>query len=72
MVENDTMLYRNLGNSGLRVSALSIGNWQNGYTLASEEAQHQVFTKFIDAGVNFLDTAEIYGFGTAETILGTL
>jgi voltage-dependent potassium channel beta subunit len=70
MVEKDTMLYRNLGNSGLRVSALSIGNWHNGHSLANEEAQHQVFAKFIDAGVNFLDTAEIYGFGTAETILG--
>jgi voltage-dependent potassium channel beta subunit len=70
MVEKDTMVYKNLGNSGLKVSALSIGNWLNGHNLNVEETQMKVFSKFIDAGVNFLDTAEIYGFGNAETILG--
>jgi voltage-dependent potassium channel beta subunit len=70
MVEKDTMVYKNLGNSGLKVSALSIGNWLNGHNLDVEETQMKVFSKFIDAGVNFLDTAEIYGFGNAETILG--
>ena len=70
MVEKDTMLYRNLGNSGLKVSAISIGNWVTGHNLDFEETQFQVFSKFINAGVNFLDTAEIYGFGNAEEILG--
>ena len=70
MVEKDTMVYKNLGNSGLKVSALSIGNWMNGHNAQAEEAQIKVFSKFIESGVNFLDTAEIYGFGTAETILG--
>lgn len=72
MVEKDTMLYRNLGNSGLKVSALSIGNWLTGHNLDFEETQFQVFSRFIDAGVNFLDTAEIYGAGSAETILGNV
>ena len=66
------MLYRNLGNSGLKVSAVSIGNWLTGHSLDFEETQFQVFSRFIDAGVNFLDTAEIYGAGSAETILGNV
>jgi aryl-alcohol dehydrogenase-like predicted oxidoreductase len=70
MVEKDTMVYKNLGNSGLKVSALSVGNWWNGHKLDAEETQMKVFSKFIDAGVNFLDTAEIYGFGNAEILLG--
>ena len=72
MVESDSMLYRNLGNSGLKVSAISIGNWLTGHSLEAEETQYQVFSKFVDAGVNFLDTAEIYGSGNAETILGNI
>ena len=66
------MEYRNLGNSGLKVSSVSIGNWLTGQSLDFEETQFQVFSKFIDAGVNFLDTAEGYGAGTAETILGNV
>ena len=66
------MLYRNLGNSGLKVSAISIGNWLTGHSLDFEETQFQVFNRFINAGVNFLDTAEIYGAGNAETILGNV
>ncbi|OMJ75741.1 hypothetical protein SteCoe_25044 [Stentor coeruleus] len=72
MVEKDTMIYRNLGNSGLKVSALSIGNWLTGHSLDFEETQFQVFSRFVNAGVNFLDTAEIYGAGNAETILGNI
>ena len=72
MVEKDSMEYRNLGNSGLKVSSISIGNWLNGENLDFQETQFQVFSKFIDAGVNFLDTAEEYGAGTAETVLGNV
>jgi voltage-dependent potassium channel beta subunit len=70
MVEKDTMIYKNLGNSGLKVSALSVGNWLNADSLEVEQTQFKVFSKFIDAGVNFLDTAEVYGYGSAETVLG--
>lgn len=72
MVEKDSMIYRNLGNSGLKVSAISIGNWLTGQSLDFEETQFQVFSKFVEAGVNFLDTAEMYGAGVAETNLGNI
>jgi voltage-dependent potassium channel beta subunit len=71
MVEKDSMLYRNLGNSGLKVSAISIGNGPTSHSLTAEEIQFQVFSKLVEAGVNFIDTAECYGSGSAETILGS-
>jgi voltage-dependent potassium channel beta subunit len=70
MVEKDSMLYRNLGNSGLKVSAISIGNGPTTHTFTPEEVQFQVLSKLIEAGVNFIDTSECYGSGDAETILG--
>jgi len=72
MVEKESMIYKNLGKSGLKVSAISLGNWLTGHNLEFEETQYQCFSKAIEAGVNFLDTAEIYGFGNAETELGNI
>lgn len=58
------MLYRYLGNSGLKVSVLSLGNWVN------VKKDFESFQLAYQNGVNFFDTAEIYGFGEAETSLG--
>ena len=60
------MIYRYLGNSGLKVSVIGYGNWVN-----SNDASAQAFTTLciktsFEAGVNFFDTAEIYGNGEAE------
>ena len=64
------MIYRYLGNSGLKVSVLSFGNWLTGHDLKEEETQIECMKKAFDYGVNFFDTAEIYGAGNAETIMG--
>lgn len=64
------MLYRYLGNSGLRVSALSYGTWLTAHDQESEKAIIDCVKAAWDNGVNFFDTAEIYGTGVAETILG--
>lgn len=72
MVEKDTMLYRNLGNSGLKVSAISFGNWLTGNNLELEETQFECFKKSVEGGINFFDTAEVYGAGNAETIFGNI
>src|SRR3989304_4840067 len=66
-----------LGNTGITVSALGIGAWQWGdkfmwgyggdYTDADARAAFQAALK---AGVNFFDTAELYGSGTSERLLG--
>jgi len=64
------MLYRYLGNSGLRVSVMSYGTWLTAHEKDSEEAIIKCVQKSYEHGVNFFDTAEIYGDGVAETILG--
>jgi len=67
MDKKTNMIYRNLGNSGLKVSALSWGNWIN---TKGEDTTYDIIKCAYDAGVNFFDTAEIYGFGEGETTLG--
>jgi voltage-dependent potassium channel beta subunit len=72
MVELESMEYRHLGRSGLKVSALSIGNWLTCDNPEVEEVQFNCFSRAINNGINFLDTAEVYGMGSAETILGNI
>lgn len=67
MEKKTNMIYRYLGNSGLKVSALSWGNWIN---TKGEDPTFDILKTAYDAGVNFFDTAEIYGFGEGETTLG--
>jgi len=71
------MEYRALGRSGLRVSVLTMGTMTFGGTGAfadvgstdTEEAERQV-DMCLDAGVNLIDTADVYSSGLAEEILG--
>jgi aryl-alcohol dehydrogenase-like predicted oxidoreductase len=70
------MEYRRLGNTGLKVSELCLGTMQFGWT-ADEATSFQVLTAAAEAGLNFIDTADIYSRwaegnpgGVAETILG--
>lgn len=70
------MNYRNLGSTGLRVSELCLGTMQFGWT-ADETLSYQILDASYDAGINFIDTADIYSRwaegnpgGVAETILG--
>ena len=63
-----------LGASGLNVSAVGLGTWPlgGGYdwgTIHTQTAQEIVLRAW-DAGINFFDTAPIYGDGTSEEILG--
>jgi len=64
------MIYRYLGNSGLKVSVLSFGNWITGHLAKDEEDQIACIKKAFEHGINFFDTAEIYGAGQAEIIMG--
>src|ERR1700757_2369575 len=71
------MEYRALGRSGLRVSVLTMGTMTFGGAGAvadvgstdTEEAERQV-DMCLDAGVNLIDTADVYSSGLAEEILG--
>ena len=64
------MIYRYLGNSGLKVSVLSYGNWLTAHDPKEEEAIVNCIKAAYENGINFFDTAEIYGFGIAESIMG--
>jgi aryl-alcohol dehydrogenase-like predicted oxidoreductase len=71
------MEYRYLGRTGLKVSEICLGSMQFGWTCGEDEA-HQVLNAAYQAGVNFLDTANIYSVwvkgnpgGVAESIIGS-
>jgi aryl-alcohol dehydrogenase-like predicted oxidoreductase len=64
-----TMKYRHLGKSGLRVSELCLGTMTFG-TSTEEKESLRIVDHFIDSGGNFIDTANIYGIGKSEIIVG--
>ena len=64
------MEYRNLGRSGLKVSALSFGAWVTFGDQIGEGAALKMMKAAIDAGVNFFDNAEVYAGGKAEIMMG--
>lgn len=63
------MAYRYLGNTGLKVSVLSYGNWltSDSNNQDSQKLVTACMKKCYEAGVNYFDTAEMYAFGAAET-----
>lgn len=64
------MHYRRLGASDLEVSEISLGSWLTyGVGVEAEKARACIDRAF-EVGVNFIDTANIYGRGAAETFLG--
>ena len=64
------MHYRQLGSSDLRVSEISLGSWLTyGVGVEADKARACLDAAF-DAGINFIDTANVYGRGAAETFLG--
>ncbi|MGA9315419.1 MAG: aldo/keto reductase family protein [Solirubrobacteraceae bacterium] len=64
------MNYRKLGSSGIDVSEISLGSWLT-YSggVAREQAEACVKAAF-EEGINFIDTANVYGRGAAESLLG--
>src|SRR5574338_420317 len=73
----EAMEYRNLGRTGLKVSELCMGTMQFGWT-ATEEQAHAILTAAFEAGLNFIDTADVYSRwvegnpgGVAESIIGS-
>uniref|UniRef100_A0A8C9TLD0 Potassium voltage-gated channel subfamily A regulatory beta subunit 2 n=1 Tax=Scleropages formosus TaxID=113540 RepID=A0A8C9TLD0_SCLFO len=63
------MKYRNLGKSGLRVSCLGLGEYQDSGRLGMAE---QLMTLAYENGINLFDTAEVYAAGKAEVVLGNI
>lgn len=64
------MKYRRLGDSDLNVSEISLGSWLTyGVGVEADKARACLDAAF-DVGINFIDTANVYGTGAAETFLG--
>ena len=71
------MQYTRLGSSGLKVSRLALGGMSFGNTsrgfnewALDDDAAEPIFRQAVENGITFWDTANIYGFGTSEEIMG--
>ncbi len=64
------MPYRRLGNSGIKVSALSFGSWVTFNSQLDVDRAVDCMAAAFDAGVNFFDNAESYAAGESERIMG--
>ena len=67
--EERRMEYGRLGNTGLMVSELCLGCMTFGQE-ADEETSRRIVGRFLDAGGNFIDTADVYSNGVSEEITG--
>jgi aryl-alcohol dehydrogenase-like predicted oxidoreductase len=67
------MEYVNLGRSDLKVSVIGLGAWQAGAKgwgkILDSDVKNAILTS-IEMGLNFIDTAEVYGEGHSETVIG--
>lgn len=66
------MEYRNLGKSGLKVSALSLGAWVTYGGQVGEQVAYECMQAAYASGVNFFDNAEVYAKGNAEIVMGNV
>lgn len=66
------MQYRKLGSSDLMVSEIALGSWLTYGAAVSDDQSEACLRQAFDEGINFIDTANVYGRGSAETILGKL
>src|SRR5918994_1006100 len=72
--KDSTLKYRDLGQTGMRVSEISLGTWAfgDGWGTVSEDDALGALNRAVDLGVNFLDTADVYGDGRSEKLIARL
>ncbi len=69
------MKYKKLGKTGFEISGISLGTWQVGGKWGSDfdhKNADRILNKAIDKGINFIDTADVYGDGESEKAVGRL
>jgi aryl-alcohol dehydrogenase-like predicted oxidoreductase len=64
------MQYRQLGSSDLEVSEIALGSWLTYGVGVETKKSRDCLAAAFDCGINFIDTANVYGQGAAETFLG--
>ncbi|MGI9372228.1 MAG: aldo/keto reductase [Hyphomicrobiales bacterium] len=64
---------RKLGNNGPEVSAIGVGCWSfaGAYGPTDEAESHATLARALDVGIDFLDTADVYGMGISEKAIGS-
>lgn len=65
------MVYRKMGRTGLDISVLGYGNWLNSDDQSAYDFTRDAIKECLKLGINFYDTAEIYGMGEAERQMGS-
>jgi aryl-alcohol dehydrogenase-like predicted oxidoreductase len=65
------MEIRNLGGSGLKISAIAYGNWLTHGSQVEEDAATACVRRALDEGITTFDTADVYANTKAESVLGT-
>jgi len=67
------MNYRRVGNSGLRVSELSLGGWLTfGGSVKDQQVAREIIEKAYESGINLFDIADIYARGESERMMGAV
>jgi voltage-dependent potassium channel beta subunit len=64
------MQYRKLGKWGIKVSEVGLGSWLTYGSAVDEKAAAEQIQHAFDAGINFFDTANVYGLGNGELAVG--
>ena len=64
------MIYRRLGNTGLKISELSLGSWTTYGGYVDDTEAIKIVRRAFELGINLFDTADVYVRGGAETVLG--
>ena len=64
------MQFRELGDSGIKVSEICLGSWLTFGVGVEADAARACVDRAIDEGINFIDTANVYGRGATESFLG--
>jgi voltage-dependent potassium channel beta subunit len=67
---SQSMNYRRMGNTGLKLSELSLGTWITFGDQIDEKAASELVHAAYDRGVNFFDNADVYANGQAEVVMG--
>src|SRR5438045_1578787 len=70
MGNNPEMLYRMLGNTGEKVSAIGLGGWHLGLKHVDEQLSRRIVRTAIDRGITFMDNSWDYNDGASEVRMG--
>ncbi len=68
--KHSEMIYRSLGSTGERVSAIGVGGWHLGLSRLDEQVSLRIVRTAIDRGINFLDNCWDYNEGQSEIRMG--